>query len=540
MIGDRPITLLLTRDQPDDTPDLWYSFDDTGRYDAATNRFRYARQVLEDDGSEGDVVRFVARDEQTGEASKHFTGQFDPEGGLRGEWRQESTDVVRPFRLEPLTVLRQGRDPRFAIRMAVSQELKDAARADSSVAAILEIEGEDPIPLSGEGGLVVEPLTDCGPIPFDVAVRRLVGTPDLYLIETEDRGGWGLTDPRYLFFVKPGALESPLLLAAEVFRRSTSVGLGWDCEDDSLRYSYSDGVLTLVDEKDQTREIAPERYGMGSCITVDRTLTVSRFEVRTAGVWLDKWVEVPGDDPGDCHEEDQEEARQRNEALMAAPPGWVVPPLKPWLFDDGLSGWLLVPRDPDARGLRINQRPDDPALKILTVNDTRIGDRTTPLKAEHYNGPDTPLRAACWIYNRTETPGRFQQRTYPPLPLSHGFRLPPAAADDIPAAEVMALVEFAYDDGSGPVWRSDRLEASWSKAGTALVMRQNGQPFMLFDGEGCYHRDLKESGRWGRPWSDVRYDELFGPSADAKAGDRPESIPAENTTADGQAVLQTP
>ncbi|MCU0835317.1 MAG: hypothetical protein MUC77_12940, partial [Chromatiaceae bacterium] len=54
------------------------------------------------------------------------------------------------------------------------------------------------------------------------------------------------------------------------------------------------------------------------------------------------------------------------------------------------------------------------------------------------------------------------------------------------------------------------LAVRWTEDGTALMVTYEGEPLLLFDGEHCYHRHLKEPGRWGKPWSDERYAPLFG------------------------------
>ncbi|MCU0836860.1 MAG: hypothetical protein MUC77_20905, partial [Chromatiaceae bacterium] len=467
-IGDRPITLLIRRGRWYEEPTAWYYLDDTGEYDPRSNRLRFPALVLEDDGSQGDEVRLLERADETGTIIGRLTGKLSAEGEIGGEWRPDGAAVVLPFWLQKLHVLPQGRDPAFSIRIRE---------------AVLEIAGEEPLAISGAEGLV-EPITDCGPDPFSLSVRRLPGPPDLYVIETEEHGGWGFTDTRDLVFVRPGAVHDPLYVASEVVRCSTTVGLGWDCDNNRVRYAYDQGVLTIVDEHDQAREIEPERYGSGGCVTVDRTLTVQRFEVGTGAYRLDKWVEIQGGKPGDCEED--EDAERTDDTSAAEAPAWARPPLQPRLFDDGLSGWLLVPAEPQTPRFRINQLPDDPALEITAALETRVSEGEEPVAAADYNGPATPLKAACWIYNRTASPERFQQRTHPPAALPDALRLPHEATPYLLGAE--AIAEAAYNDGKGASWEPGGLAVRWTEDGTALMVTYEGEPLLLFDGEHCYHR----------------------------------------------------
>lgn len=489
-IGERPMTLLIRRFREYEEPSAWYYLDDRGVYEPLTNRMRFPEVQLQDDGSRGDEVRLVERAEESGPVSGRFTGRLDTDDRIAGDWRPEGAAVALPFSLQPLRVLRQGGDPAFSVRIHE---------------ATLEILGEEPVAISAPDGLVTEPYTECGPDPFSLSVRRLLGPPDLYVIEMEEHGGWGFTDARHLVFVRPGAVQDPRYVTAEVARCSTTVGLGWDCDDNRVRYAYDRGVFTIVDEHDQAREIGPERYGLGGCVTVDRTLTVQRLEVRTGAYRLDKWVEIRGGKPGDCQEED---AEQTDDASAAEAPASAAPPLQPRLFDDGLAGWLLVPAELPARRFRINQLPDDPALEIKAALETRVSEGQVPVTPADYNGPATQLKAACWIYNRTETPERFQQRTHPPAALPDARRLPQEATPFLLGTE--AIAEAAYNDGKGAYWGFGALAVRWTEDGTGLMVTYGGEPLLLFDGEHCYHRHLKEPGPWGRPWSDERYAPLFG------------------------------
>ncbi|QVL50871.1 MAG: hypothetical protein KFB96_10955 [Thiocapsa sp.] len=505
-IGDRPITLLIRQGRWPDAPTAWYGLDDTGQYDAVTNRFGFPARHIEDDGSQGDQVRLLERGDETGTIIGRFTGQLDAEGRIAGEWRAEVGGLVWPFSLQPLPVLRQGSAPAFSIHIRE---------------AVLEIAGEERVAITGVEGLLTDLYTECGPDPFSLSVRRLSGPPDLYVIAMEGHDAPGFTDPRDWVFRRPGAVQDPLYVASQVVVCSTTVGLGCYCTDNALRYAYAGGVLTIVDEEDETSEIEPERYGSCGCVQVDRTLKVLRVDVGTAAVWLDKLVELSGIKPAACHEDWQEPGPEEAKPIDDPPsPTFLdqaIPALQPYLFDDGMSGWLLVPADPRASVFRINQVPGDPALEIQPAKQTP--DAQGPVSAEHYNGPDTPLKAACWLYNRTDTPGRFQQRTHPPAALADAFRLPRGPASDLALVGVEAIAETAFNDGDGASRTLGGLAVRWTENGTALVVRDEEAPLMLFDGERCYHRYLKEPGRWGMPWSEARYAELFGPAKAATVGD---------------------
>ncbi|MFB1488317.1 MULTISPECIES: hypothetical protein [unclassified Thiocapsa] len=504
-IGDRPITLLIRQGRWPDDPTAWYYLDDTGQYDAVANRFDFSALHIADDGSQGDQVRLLERAEETGAIIGRFTGQLDGEGRIAGEWRSEAGGVVWPFSLQPLPLLRQGRAPAFSIHIRE---------------AVLEIAGEERVAITGAEGLLTDLYTDCGPDPFSLLVRRLSGPPDLYVIEMEGSGAPGFTDPRDWIFLRPGAVQDPLYVATEVVMCSTTVGLGCYCTDNELRYSYEGGVLTIVDEEDETSDIEPERYGSCGCMKVDRTLQVLRVEVATGAFRLDKLVELSGLGGGDCHEDGQgpspENAEPIHDAPSPTPQGQATAALRPRLFDDGISAWLLVPADPRASVFRINQVPADPALEIQPAKQTP--DAQGPVSAEHYNGPDTPLKAACWLYNRTDTPGRFQERTHPPAARADAFGLPREPAPNLVLVGVEAIAESAFNDGDGASWTLGGLAVRWTEDGTALVVRYEEAPLMLFDGEHCYHRHLTEPGRWGVPWSEGRYAELFGPAKAATGG----------------------
>ena len=177
-------------------------------------------------------------------------------------------------------------------------------------------------------------------------------------------------DSRQLFFLKPGALEGPLYVASEVFRCSTTVGLGWDCDDNRIRYRYRGSLLTIIDEREASRELEPERYGQGGCIALDRDLAVERFDVATGDSWCDKVVQVQGDRPLEgCDETDGEHAPSAPPDSASSPPS-----LEPRLFDDSISGWLLVPAEERPSVLRISQYPGEPSLDVRTGPGTALGE----------------------------------------------------------------------------------------------------------------------------------------------------------------------
>ena len=71
------------------------------------------------------------------------------------------------------------------------------------------------------------------------------------------------------------------------------------------------------------------------------------------------------------------------------------------------------------------------------------------------------------------------------------------------------IASYSFDDGSGASRSSGPLSARWSKDGRAIAVLYEERPLALFDGENCYHRHVKEVGRWGQPWSDEKYSERF-------------------------------
>ena len=135
------------------------------------------------------------------------------------------------------------------------------------------------------------------------------------------------------------------------------------------------------------------------------------------------------------------------------------------------------------------------------------------MSADQYNGPNSPLRAACWLYHRTGTPERFQNRVYPPAALPDAFKIPSDALEQSALGAVPCsfddIASYSFDDGSGASRSSGPLSARWSKDGRAIAVLYEERPLALFDGENCYHRHVKEVGRWGQPWSDEKYSELF-------------------------------